>query len=125
MVFLGSLGGSNTVTVDNLTTTGLVTTPELRVGPITTANEGINRFYYGLVTGISVTDTGFTLTTVTAPGMTAGSRIFVTPRYTAGGTPAIYSRVYDAISGSFRVASRLDDETPGTFTGSFHWVALD
>jgi hypothetical protein len=37
----------------------------------------------------------------------------------------VYSRVYDVSAGSFRVASRVDDETTGTFTISFYWVAFD
>ena len=125
MVFLGSLAGSNTATIDSLTTTGLVTTPALRIGPTTTDQEVFNYFYYGHQTGVTVSDTGVTLTTVTVSGMQSSARIFVTPRYTAGGTPSMYSRAYDVSAGLFRVASRLDDETPGTVTGSFHWVAMD
>lgn len=127
MVFLGSLSGSNTATIDSLTTTGLVTTPELRIGPTTTVNEGINNFYYGLVTGISVTDGGVTLTTVTVSGIPATINIYVTARYTGSASPlpSIYSRVYDTSAGSFRVASKVDDETPGTFAASFYWVAMN
>lgn len=126
MVFLGSLAGSNTVSVDDLTTTGLVTTPQLRIGPATTVNEGINDFYYGLVTGVSVNNTGATLTTVTVSGIPSNVNIFVTPRYTgtASPLPSIYARLYDQTSGSFRVMMRVDDETPGTFASSFYWVAL-
>ena len=127
MVFLGSLAGSNTVSVDSLTTTGLVTTPALQIGPATTANEQFNRFFYGLQTGVSVSDTGVTLTTVTVSGIPSNCKIFVTPRYTgtASPLPSIYARVYDQTTGSFRVAMRVDDETPGTFASSFYWVGID
>jgi hypothetical protein len=125
MVFFGSLAGSNTASINSLTTTGLVTTTDLRIGPATTVEETMNRFHYGLRTSVTVSDTGVTLTTITVSGMGGGERIFVTPRYTAGGVPSMYSRVYDSTAGSFRVASRLDDETPGTATGSFHWVVMD
>lgn len=127
MVFLGSLAGSNTASIDTLTTTGLVTTPTLRIGPTTTANEGINYIYHGLVTGVSVSDTGATLTTVTVSGIPSTINIYVTPRYTgtASPLPSIYARLYDQTSGSFRVMMRVDDETPGTFSTSFYWVALE
>ena len=127
MVFLGSLAGSNTATIDSLTTTGLVTTPILQIGPATTVNEQFNRFWYGLQTGVTVSDTGVTLTTVTVSGMTSNDRVLVTPIYTfsASPLPSVYSRVYDVSAGSFRVASRVDDETTGTFTASFYWVAFD
>jgi hypothetical protein len=127
MVFLGSLAGSNTATIDSLTTTGLVTTPVLQIGPATTVNEQVNSFYYGLQSSVTVSDTGVTLTTVTVSGMPASARVFVTPRYTGAASPlpSIYSRVYDVSAGSFRVASRVDDETTGTFTCSFYWVAFD
>jgi hypothetical protein len=127
MVFLGSLEGSNTVTVNTLTTTGLVTTPELRIGPGTTVNELVNRVYYGLVTGLSVSDTGTTLTTVTVSGIPSTVNVFVTPRYTGTATPlpSIYARLYDQVAGSFRIAMKVDDETPGTFASSFYWVALE
>jgi len=127
MVFLGSLAGSNTATIDSLTTTGLVTTPVLQIGPATTVNEQFNRIWYGLQTNVTVSDTGVTLTTVTVSGMTSNDRVFVTPRYTgtASPLPSLYVRVYDVSAGSFRVASRVDDETTGTFTGGFHWVVMD
>lgn len=127
MVFLGSLAGSNTATIDSLTTTGLVTTPILQIGPGTTVNEQFTRFWYGLQTGVTVSDTGVTLTTVTVSGMTSNDRVFVTPRYTGGASPlpSVYSRTYDVSAGSFRVASRVDDETTGTFTASFYWVVMD
>jgi hypothetical protein len=127
MVFLGSLAGSNTATIDSLTTTGLVTTPILQIGPGTTVNEQFSRFWYGLQTGVTVSDTGVTLTTVTVSGMTSNDRVFVTPRYTGAASPlpSVYSRTYDVSAGSFRVASRVDDETTGTFTASFYWVVMD
>jgi hypothetical protein len=126
MVFLGSLSGSNTATIDSLTTTGLVTTTALRIGPTTTEAETINYFYYGVQSGITgVTDTGVTLTTITVSGMPSNVNIYVTPFYSGAATfPSIYARVYDVSSGSFRVAMRLDDETTGTKTCSFYWVAM-
>jgi hypothetical protein len=128
MVFLGSLAGSNTVSVDSLTTTGLVTTPALRIGPVTTVNEVLNHIWYGLTGGIAgVTDTGMTLTTVTVPGMVSSDLIFVTAYFTGTPSPlpSIYARVYDSTTGSFRVALRVDNETPGTFNVSFHWIVLN
>jgi hypothetical protein len=125
MVFLGSLAGSNTVSVDDLTTTGLVTTPQLRLGPVTTVQEALNRFYFGYQSSITVTDTGPTLVTVTVSGTSGGERIFVTPVYTGAAVPSLYVRVYDQTAGSFRVTLRLDDETPGTRTCAFYWVVLD
>lgn len=126
MVFLGSLSGSNTASIDNLTTTGLVTTEMLQIGPSTVINEQFNYFYYGLVTNVTVTTTGVTLTTVTVANMPSNVNIYVTARYTAAAStlPSVYSRVYDVSAGSFRVASRVDDETLGSFTASFYWVAM-
>ena len=125
MVFLGSLSGSNTATIYSLTTTGLVTTPALQIGPTATANEIINYFYYGVESSITVSDTGVTLTTITVSGMPSNVNIYVTPFYSGAATfPSIYARVYDVSSGSFRVAMRLDDETPGTKTCAFYWVAM-
>ena len=126
MVFFGSLAGSNTVSVDDLTTTGLVNTAGLRIGPATTDNEVLNDVYYGLITGVTVNHTGATLTTVTVSGIPSNVNIFVTPIYTgtASPLPSIYARLYDQTSGSFRVMMRVDDETPGTFASSFYWVAL-
>jgi len=127
MVFLGSLAGSNTASIDSLTTTGLVTTAALQIGPATTVGEEINRFYYGFQGSITgVTDTGATLTIITVPGMVSSDRVFVTPVHTgAAPFPSVYARVYDTSSGSFRVALRLDDETPGTKTCAFYWVVMD
>lgn len=128
MVFLGSLSGSNTASIDSLTTTGLVTTPALKIGPTTTVNDLVNKFWYGLKSGITgVTDTGITLATVSVPGMVSGDSIFVTPYYngTASPLPSVYARVYDATTDSFRVALRIDDETPGTYTFTIYYVVMD
>ena len=127
MVFFGSLSGSNTVSVDTLTTTGLVSASILRIGPSTTVNEEINRFYYGFRSGVTgVTDSGVTLVTITVSGMPSTVQVFVTPYYGGAATfPSLYARVYDVSSGSFRVAMRVDDETPGTFTAGFYWVVID
>lgn len=125
MVFLGSLGGANTVSVDSLTTTGLVTTPQLRIGPVTTVQDVFNKVYFGYQSSITVTDTGQTLVTVTVSGVNATTRVFVTGVYTGAGVPSLYVRIYDQAIGSFRVILRLDDETPGTRTCAFYWVAID
>lgn len=127
MVFLGSLGGSNTVSVDNLTTTGLVTTTMLRIGPTSTATDDINKIWYGQSGSVTVSDTGVTLVTITVSGMSSNDNIFVTPYYSGGPTfPSIYARVYDKTAGSFRVAMRLDDETPSSGrTCSFYWLVIE
>jgi hypothetical protein len=125
MVFLGSLAGSNTVSVDDLTTTGLVSTTSLLIGPTTTVDEVWNEFYYGSQGSISVSDTGTTLVTVTVSGINSAARIFVTGFYGGAGVPSLYVRVYDQTAGSFRVALRIDNETPGTRTCGFYWAAID
>lgn len=127
MVFSGSLGGSNTASTDSLTTTGLVTTPALRIGPVTTVNEEFNFVRYGFVGSIAnVTDTAQTLVTVTQSGIAASTLIFVTPWYGGGGVlPSLYVKVYDQTSGSFRVSLRFDNETPTTHTCGFYWVAMN
>jgi hypothetical protein len=127
MVFLGSLEGSNTASIDSLTTTGLVTTTALRIGPATTVEETINNVWYGYrgsITGVS--DTGGTLVIVSVPGMVSSDSIYVTPYYSGGAPfPSLYARVYDKTTGSFRVLLRLDDETPGTKTCAFYWLIFD
>jgi len=129
MVFLGSLGGSNTVSVDNLTTTGLVTTPALIIGPGTTVNEEINRFWYGRETTITgVNSSGAVLVTISVPGMVSSDSIYVTAAYTGMNSPlpSVYARVYDATANSFRVTLRVDDETPTTsITVNVYWVVMD
>jgi hypothetical protein len=128
MVFIGSLAGSATASIDNFTTTGLVSTPVLQIGPTTTANEQFNRFYYGRQGSITgVTDTGGTFSTVTVPGMASTDFVFVTAQYTGSASPlpSIYAKVYDKSAGSFRLNLRLDDETPGTVTCSVYWVVMN
>jgi hypothetical protein len=127
MVFLGSLAGSNTASIDSLTTTGLVTTTALRIGPATAVEETINNVWYGYRGSITVSDTGVTLVTITVPGMVSSDSIYVTPYYSGGATfPSLYARVYDKTAGSFRVALRLDDETPSSGrTCAFYWLIFD
>lgn len=128
MVFFGSLAGSNTVTTDTFTTTGLVTSPAFRIGPLTTVNESINFIRFGFVSGITgVTSTGSTLVTVTVSGIATSTNIYVTPYYggAASPLPSVFARVYDKSAGSFRAQLRIDDETPGTFTCAFYYIAFE
>lgn len=128
MSLIGSLAGSNTVTIDTLTTSGLLNTDSLRIGPVTSADETITVFRYGTVAVTGATDTGTVTATVTispSPASTLYS-VIATPYYTGSASPlpAIFVRVDRPSASTASFVVRVDSDTPGTFDCTIMYLVI-
>lgn len=128
MVFLGDLAGSNAVTTNTLTTSGLVSVSTgITVGLNNTHQSQLNTFQFGSIGGITgVTNTAVKLVTVTL-NQTIPSTYYAmaTPFFsgTANPLPSVYVWIDNLTSTTATFAITLDDDTPDTVACQIHyWI---
>jgi hypothetical protein len=127
MVFLGDLAGSNAVTTDTLTTSGLVSiSTGITVGLNNTHQAQMNTFQFGSVSVTGVTNTASKLVTVPYNQTTTGTMFaMATPFYsgTASPLPSLYVWIDNLSSTTATFAIIADDDTPGTYNCQIHyWI---
>lgn len=127
MVFLGDLAGSNAVTTDTLTTSGLVSiSTGITVGLNNTHQTQLNTFQFGSVSVTGVTNTSSKLVTVTYNQTTTGTMYAMATAFysgTASPLPSLYVWIDNLTSTNAVFAIIADDDTPGTYNCQIHyWI---